>query len=138
VRVFSLLLACCLSPQTPGPSTVVHGTVSLAANAPPAASLDSTTAAVLGTFDISFDRPPHPSTPRTTLLNATPAAMSTATANGDAGLKGAAASNKQQFKPSAGGKALDGARKQAGSPVDGQNRSVAPPPSNAPRVQVYA
>jgi hypothetical protein len=64
--------------------------------------------------------------------------MSTATANGDAGLKGAAASSKQQFKPSAGGKALDGARKQAGSPVDGQNRSVAPPPSNAPRVQVYA
>lgn len=53
--------------------------------------------------------------------------MSTATANGDAGLKGAAPTGKQQFKPAAGGKALDGARKQAGSPVDGQNRSVAPP-----------
>ena len=65
--------------------------------------------------------------------------MSTATANGDAGLKGAAPAGKQQFKPAAGGKALDGARKQAGSPVDGQNRSVAPPMhSNAPRIEVEA
>lgn len=58
--------------------------------------------------------------------------MSTATANGDAGLKGGPATNKQQLKPTAGGKALDNARKQAGSPVDGQNRSVAPMPSIRP------
>lgn len=51
--------------------------------------------------------------------------MSTATANGDASSKGAQPASKQ-FKPSAAGKALDGARKQAGSPVDAQNRSVAP------------
>jgi hypothetical protein len=65
--------------------------------------------------------------------------MSTATANGDAGLKGAAPAGKQQFKPAAGGKALDGARKQAGSPVDGQNRSVAPSmPSSAPWIELEA
>jgi len=52
--------------------------------------------------------------------------MSTATANGDASAKGAQPASKQQFKSSAAGKALDGARKQAGSPVDAQNRSVAP------------
>ena len=51
--------------------------------------------------------------------------MSTATANGDASSKGAQPASKQ-FKPSAAGKALDGARKQAGSPVDAQNRSVTP------------
>jgi hypothetical protein len=51
--------------------------------------------------------------------------MSTATANGDASSKGAQPASKQ-FKPSAAGKTLDGARKQAGSPVDAQNRSVAP------------
>lgn len=54
--------------------------------------------------------------------------MSTATANGEH--KGAQAAAKQQFKPSTAGKSLDGARKQAGSPVDGQNRSVASMPSN--------
>ena len=86
----------------------------------------------------SFDLAPHPSTPPLSISPATPAAMSTATANGDAGLKGAAPPNKQQFKPAAGGKALDGARKQASSPVDGQNRSVAPMPGRAPWIELDA
>lgn len=34
----------------------------------------------------------------------------------------AVAGSKQQLKGSSNGKALDGARKQAASPVDGQNR----------------
>lgn len=51
----------------------------------------------------------------------TRAAMSTATVNG--GDKGMAASKQQhqQLRSSSSGKGLDGARKQAPSPVDGQN-----------------
>lgn len=97
------------------------------------ASLDYLDSTVNARSLDSFDLAPHPSTPPPSVPPATPAAMSTATANGDAGLKGAAPTGKQQFKPAAGGKALDGTRKQAGSPVDGQNRSVTPPmPSSAP------
>jgi len=75
-------------------------------------------------------RPPPPSsdprTPPPSISPATRAAMSTATANGDASSKGAPPASKQQFKPGGAGKALDGARKQADSPVDAQNRSVTP------------
>lgn len=52
--------------------------------------------------------------------------MSTAAVSGAEAVKGPSAGNmggsKQSTKGSAGGKALDGARKQAASPVDGQNR----------------
>jgi len=47
----------------------------------------------------------------------TRAAMSTAGVNGDKGM----AASKQQSRSSSSGKALDGARKPAPSPVDGQN-----------------
>ena len=48
--------------------------------------------------------------------------MSAATMSGPDGVKANSAAAKPQLKSNSSGKALDGARKQAGSPVDGQNR----------------
>jgi hypothetical protein len=48
--------------------------------------------------------------------------MSAATMNGGDGVKSAASTSKPQLKSNVGGKALDNTRKQAASPVDGQNK----------------
>jgi hypothetical protein len=81
----------------------------------PASSLHSTSP----DLRVLETTPPHPP------YLASPAAMSAAAANGDAASRGPSAvakSQGQQPKNGASGKMLDAARKQAGSPVDGQNK----------------